>query len=74
MNAGNHQAVTGPLGWTTAANGRGYTVRQGNSLWWIARQVYGEGTRYTAIFGANRDQINDPNRIYPGQQFKLPKS
>jgi nucleoid-associated protein YgaU len=51
-----------------------YLVKHGNNLWWIARQVYGEGVRYTAIYGANRDHIRDPNLIYPGQFFKLPKS
>ena len=51
-----------------------YVVRRGNSLWVIARQLYGEGFRYTAIYSANRDQIRDPDKIYPGQTFKLPKS
>ena len=51
-----------------------YLVKHGNNLWWIARQAYGEGVRYTAIYGANRDHIRDPNLIYPGQLFKLPKS
>ena len=49
-----------------------YLVKRGNNLWWIARQTYGEGIRYTAIYGANRDHIRDPNLIYPGQLFKLP--
>ncbi len=56
------------------AHGGTYVVRNGNSLWLIARHFYGQGTRYTAIYIANREQIRDPNRIYPGQQFKLPKS
>jgi nucleoid-associated protein YgaU len=56
------------------AAGGSYIVRRGNSLWLIARHLYGQGTRYTAIYSANRDQIRDPNRIYPGQLFKLPKS
>jgi nucleoid-associated protein YgaU len=51
-----------------------YLVKHGNNLWWIARQAYGEGVRYTAIYGANRDNIRDPNLIYPGQLIKLPKS
>ena len=59
---------------TALADRRSYVVRSGNSLWVIARQIYGEGFRYTAIYSANRDQIRDPNRIYPGQTFKLPKS
>jgi hypothetical protein len=57
-----------------AAGGGVYIVRRGNSLWVIARQIYGKGFRYTAIYSANRDQIRDPNLIYPGQTFKLPKS
>jgi LysM domain len=59
---------------SAVAQSGGYVVRRGNSLWVIARQLYGEGLRFTAIYSANRDQIRDPNRIYPGQTFKLPKS
>jgi nucleoid-associated protein YgaU len=51
-----------------------YIVRRGNSLWWIARRMYGDGVRYTAIYSANRERIRDPDLIYPGQVFKLPKS
>lgn len=47
-------------------------VQPGNSLWRIARRVYGEGTRYTVIYQANRQMIRDPNLIYPGQVFELP--
>ena len=49
-------------------------VQPGNSLWRIARANYGDGFSYSLIFKANRDQIKDPNLIYPGQVFKLPKS
>jgi len=59
---------------TAIRDGNTYVVQHGNSLWRIARQVYGHGIRYTTIYDANRDQITDPERIYPGQQFKLPKS
>ena len=51
-----------------------YVVKRGNSLWWIARRMYGQGPRYTAIYSANRELIRDPDLIYPGQVFKLPKS
>jgi nucleoid-associated protein YgaU len=61
-------------GTSPAALSRGYVVRSGNNLWLIARQLYGEGMRYTAIYRANRHQIRDPNLIYPGQLFTLPKS
>ena len=47
-------------------------VQPGNSLWRIARRVYGEGLRYTIIYEANRGQIRDPDLIYPGQVFSVP--
>ena len=48
-------------------------VQPGNSLWRIARRLYGKGIQYTTIFGANRDQIVDPSLIYPGQIFIVPE-
>lgn len=48
-------------------------VEPGQSLWRIARRVYGEGIRYTEILAANRAQIADPNLIYPGQVFMIPR-
>ena len=47
-------------------------VQPGNSLWRIARRVYGDGLRYTIIYEANKNQIRDPDLIYPGQVFALP--
>lgn len=47
-------------------------VQPGNSLWRIARRSYGEGIRYTVIYQANKDQIRDPDLIYPGQVFSVP--
>ena len=47
-------------------------VQPGNSLWRLARRAYGEGVRYTIIFEANKEQIKDPDLIYPGQVFALP--
>jgi LysM domain len=71
------QRVTVPLARNTTAEpapGQNYVVQRGNSLWQIARHVYGAGTRYTVIYSANPNQIRDPNLIYPGQVFKMPKS
>ena len=48
-------------------------VQPGNSLWRIARRTYGGGVQYTLIYEANRDQIRDPDLIYPGQIFLLPR-
>lgn len=47
-------------------------VEPGNSLWRIARRVYGAGIQYSIIFDANREQIRDPDLIYPGQVFFVP--
>lgn len=47
-------------------------VQPGNSLWRLARRSYGEGLRYTEIYEANKDQIRNPDLIYPGQVFVLP--
>lgn len=47
-------------------------VARGDSLWRMSRLAYGDGTRYTVIYRANRARIHDPNRIYPGQIFAVP--
>jgi nucleoid-associated protein YgaU len=49
-------------------------VQPGDCLWTIARHSYGHGIQYTAIFVKNTDQIRDPDRIYPGQVFRMPTS
>ncbi len=49
-------------------------VQPGNSLWRIARRVYGKGIRFSVIFQANAGQIQDPDLIYPGQIFKVPET
>ena len=58
---------------TGSGDNRRLHVVRGDNLWNIARAHYGEGWHYTVIFGANKDQIRDPHRIYPGQVFSLPK-
>jgi nucleoid-associated protein YgaU len=56
------------------APGQNYVVQRGNNLWRIAQRAYGAGTRYMTIYSANPDQIRNPDKIYPGQVFKIPKS
>ena len=56
------------------APGQNYVVQRGNNLWRIAQRAYGAGTRYVTIYSANPDQIRNPDKIYPGQVFKIPKS
>ena len=47
-------------------------VRRGDNLWRISQRVYGKGLRYTVIYGANQEQIRNPDLTYPGQVFVLP--
>jgi nucleoid-associated protein YgaU len=49
------------------------TVQPGSTLWAIARDQFGSGVMYVAVFEANRDLIRDPDLIYPGQVFRMPK-
>ena len=49
------------------------TVQPGFTLWRIATENLGEGVRYVQVFEANRDQIRDPDLIYPGQVFTIPQ-
>jgi len=52
--------------------GRIAIIQPGDHLWKIARQRYGSGFQFTLIYEANKDQIRDPDLIYPGQIFTLP--
>jgi len=62
----------GPIDKTAMKKGDYVIVQPGNSLWRLARSSYGAGTRYTVIYQANKEQIANPDLIYPGQRFKLP--
>ena len=50
------------------------TVQRGYTLWGISRKRYGLGRLYVNIYDLNRDQIDDPDLIFPGQIFKFPLS
>ena len=56
----------------TAAAGKTYTVKPGDTLSKIAREHFGNANDYMRIFNANRDQLNDPDKIHPGQVLKIP--
>jgi nucleoid-associated protein YgaU len=49
-----------------------WVVKSGDSLSKIAKDVYDDGSKYMAIFNANKDQLKDPNLIKPGQKLVLP--
>ena len=49
-----------------------YTVKSGDTLSKIAKQYLGDANAYMRIFEANKDQLNDPDKIKPGQVLKIP--
>ncbi|RMH89398.1 MAG: LysM peptidoglycan-binding domain-containing protein [Calditrichaeota bacterium] len=52
-----------------------YTVMRGDYLWKIAKKpdIYGDPFAWMRIYTANRDQIKDPNLIFPNQVFQIPR-
>ncbi len=68
--------ATGAAGATAASGGAAagatYTVKAGDTLSKIARELLHDGNAYMKIFEANRDQLSDPNVIKPGQVLKIP--
>ena len=69
--------VTGPAAGASAGGGaaaaaRTYTVQAGDTLSKIAKEHLGNANAYMKIFDANKDQLNDPDKIKPGQVLKIP--
>lgn len=52
---------------------RKLVIQPGNNLWKLSREVYGKGRMFTIIYEANRDQLKNPNKIFPGQILTAPK-
>lgn len=51
---------------------RTYTVKSGDTLSKIAKEMLGNANAYMTIFNANKDQLSDPDKIKPGQVLKIP--
>lgn len=58
----------------TAAGGEAkyHTVKSGDTLSKISKEVYGDAGAYLKIFEANKPMLSDPNKIYPGQTLRIP--
>lgn len=55
-----------------SSSARTYKVQPGDSLSKIAKEFYGNANEYNRIFEANRNQLNDPNKIQAGQELVIP--
>ncbi|MBK8174152.1 MAG: peptidoglycan-binding protein LysM [Rhodospirillales bacterium] len=51
-----------------------YTVKSGDTLSAIAKVHYGNAGKYMVIFEANKPMLSNPDKIYPGQVLRIPKS
>ena len=68
--------ATGQAAGGASTGGRGertYTVKAGDTLSKIAKDMLGDASAYMDIFNANKDQLSDPNQIKPGQVLKIPQ-
>lgn len=55
------------------AASQSYTVAKGDCLWNIAKKFYGNGSKYSIIYNANKSVVGgNPNLIYPGQVLTIP--
>ena len=57
---------------TQEPESRMYTVKSGDTLSKISKEVYGDTNQYNKIFEANKPLLSDPNKIYPGQVLRIP--
>ncbi|GAC1426400.1 MAG: peptidoglycan-binding protein LysM [Burkholderiaceae bacterium] len=57
---------------TPADEARYYTVKSGDTLSKISREMYGDANQYNTIFEANRPMLISADRIYPGQMLRVP--
>jgi nucleoid-associated protein YgaU len=49
-----------------------YVVKKGDTLSKIAKEYYGDASLYPQIFEANRDILQDPDKIQVGQKLRIP--
>lgn len=50
-----------------------HMVQKGDTLSAIAKAVYGDANKYNTIFEANKPMLSHPDKIYPGQNLRIPK-
>ena len=56
----------------SAPEAKFYTVVSGDTLSKISKQFYGDANKYMQIFEANKPMLKSPDKIYPGQNLRIP--
>ena len=72
ISVDSSRAVGAAVGGGQGHGGQTYEVRSGDNLSKISKQFYGDANEYMRIFYANRDKLNDPDKIQVGQQLLIP--
>ena len=70
-----HEAAMAETG-MVGAGADSYTVVRGDNLWNISGKptIYGDSYQWPLIYKANRNQIKDPDLIFPGQNFSIDRN
>jgi nucleoid-associated protein YgaU len=72
ISVDSSRAMGAVAGGGQGAGGQTYEVKSGDNLSKISRQFYGDADEYMRIFYANRDKLNDPDKIQVGQKLVIP--
>ena len=72
LSVDTSRAMGAAAGGGQGGGGQTYEVKGGDTLSKISKQFYGDADEYMRIFYANRDKLNDPDKIQVGQQLAIP--
>jgi nucleoid-associated protein YgaU len=72
ISVDSSRAMGAAVGGAAGQGGQTYVVKAGDNLSKISKQHYGDANEYMRIFYANRDKLQDPDKIQVGQQLTIP--
>jgi nucleoid-associated protein YgaU len=64
--------TSAPAASSSTSGPRYHVVKDGESLWKIAKQELGSGSRWNDIYNANRDVLSSPEALHTGQKLRVP--
>jgi nucleoid-associated protein YgaU len=72
ISVDERRTMAAAAGGAQGSGGQSYSVKGGDTLSKISKQFYGDSSEYMRIFYANRDKLNDPDKIQVGQELVIP--